>query len=143
MKFKMLRNGIDIIVEQDNYKKKDRRKIYETHSKYVFLTNIPESATDEELQEAFNCFALKVAKNIEYFTRVSDYFCDLHYKLDDKAEFWTIEFRFDKFRLGKEYKIDTDAVEEDTPNDTSNNTPTSNGNAVYSSLVAGSNNDFI
>lgn len=143
MKFNMLRNGIDIIVEQDDYKKQDRRKIHKTHSNYVFLSNIPESATDEELLEAFNCFALKMGKGIKYFTRVSDYFCDLHFKLDDKAEFWTIEFRFDEFRLGKEYEIDTDAVEEDTLSDTANNTPPSDGNAVYSALVAGSNNDFI
>lgn len=136
-------DGIDIIVEQDNYKKKDRRKIYETHSKYVFLTNIPESATNEELNAAFDCFALKVAKSIEYFTRISDYFCDLHYKLDDKAEFWTFEFRFDKFRLGKEYEIDTDAAEEDTLDDTANNTPPSDGNTVHSALVEGSQNGFI
>ena len=58
----------------------------------------------------FVCFAMTVCKKIEHFTSISDYFSEVQFLLDDKTDFWTIKFRFDKFRLDKEYNLDTESA---------------------------------
>lgn len=143
MKFDMVRKSLDRAREQVSDKKNDQHIKHFKHVDYVYLTNIPSSVDFDEIDEAFDSFALKIGKRIEHFTQISSYFADVHLTLDDATDFWTFRFRFDKFRLEKDYTIDTDAVEEDAFDNTANTTPPNNGNAVYSALVAGSNNDFI
>lgn len=143
MKFSMLRKDFHFKRKQGSLKRRDQHIRHEDHGDYTYLTNIPDIDLDA-VNEAFDCFCRLIFGKIKDEERYStdDYFTEIDLHLDDATGNWTFNFRFDEFVLAKEYEIDTDA-EITEPNDTANNTPTSNGNTVYSALVAGSGNDLI
>lgn len=143
MKFSMIRKDFHFRRKQGSLKRRDQRIRREDHGDYTFLTNIPELDLNQ-VNEAFDCFCRLIFEKIKDEERYSmdDYFTEIDLHLDDATGNWVFNFRFDKFVLAKEYEINTDDDIAE-PNNTANNTPPSNGNAVYSALVAGSNNDFI
>lgn len=107
MKFNMVRESLLITKAQDSLKRNDQRIRHSDHCDYTYLTDIPSSG---DVDEAFSYFAATVCKDIEYFTSISDYFSEVQFLLDDKRKFWTMKFRFDKYRLGEEYNLDTESA---------------------------------
>lgn len=113
MKFSMIRESLDRVREQISDKRNDQRIIHEPHVDYVFLTNIPSSVDFDGIDEAFDCFALKICKTINEkitdITSTYSYFSYVHLHLAASG-FWTFRFRFDNFRLDDEYEIDTESA---------------------------------
>lgn len=128
---------------QRGWKSRDQRPKHEDHCDYTYLTDIPSSISLDEVNDAFDLFCDIInSKAMKKYKCTSD-FTEIQLHRDPKTAFWTFKFRYDLYLLDDEYEIDTDTAEEDTLDDTANNTQSSDGNAVYSALVAGSNNDFI
>lgn len=107
MKFNMVRDSVLVTKAQASLKRNDQHIQHADHCDYVFLTNIPSSG---DIDEAFSYFAATMCKDIEYFTSISDYFSEVQFFLDDKKGFWAFRFRFDEFRLEREYEVDTESI---------------------------------